>query len=406
MDRPLVPSSSGNTHDGLPRLMYVGDQPIESTVGGPAQLYRLLQTYPPDRLLIVESNLGISRPDRRLSDVQYEFFSVGWPRLTRSRFRARQAAVLHAVAPLRQYQLRRVAAAFRPEAVLTISHLHSWRTAAAMAKSLRLPLHLILHDDCVRMSFVPRWLEGSVGKCLGDVYRSAQSRLCIAPMMESHYRTMYGVPGSIVMPMWAADAPALEPVLPTDRGEKLTFVYAGSLHVGGYAGNLAPLAAVLQSLGHRLLLFAGVKQQDLAAFGLDLPNVVSAPFTPYKQLIARVREEADVVVAPMSFEPQLALDMKLCFPSKLADYTSMGLPLLVWGPPYCSAVDWARRNPGIGEIVTEPNMAELEKAVIRLQDADHRRRSAFGASEAGRRSFSHEVVFGGFRQALTSTVSR
>lgn len=380
--------------------MYVGDQPVEATVGGPAQLYRLLQTYPADRLLIVESNLGISRPDRRIAEAQYRSFVVGWPRLTRSRFRPHQAAVLHGLAPLQQYQLRRMAREFRPEAVLTISHLHSWRTASAMAKILAIPLHLILHDDCVRMSFVPRWLESNVEKCLGDVYRSAHSRLCIAPMMESYYRTTYGVPGSIMLPMWAADAPALEPVLPKDRGGKLTFVYAGSLHVGGYAGDLAPLAAVLQRFGHRLLLFSGVKQQDLAAFGLDLPSVVAAPFTPYKQLIARVREEADVLVAPMSFEPQLELDMKLCFPSKLADYTSMGLPLLIWGPPYCSAVDWARRNPGIGEVVTEQALHSLETAVIRLQDAEHRRRCAFGANEAGRRCFSHRAVFETFQQAL------
>lgn len=387
----------------LPRLMYVGDQPVESTVGGPALLFRLLQKYPAERLLVVESNLGLSDPSRRLADVRYEAFPIGWPRLTRSRFKPHQSAFLHATAPIRWRQLRRLARSFQPQALLTISHMHSWRTAAALAKRLQLPLHVILHDDCVRMSFVPRWLEESVSRSLGEVYRAAASRLCIAPMMESHYRATYGVGGSVLPPSWAADAPRLEAVEPKNRNGRLTFAYAGSLHQGGYAGDLAPLAAVLQRLGHRLVLFTAVKQQDLSGFGLDRENVVAQPVVPYKQLIARLREEADVLVAPMSFEPRLELDMKLCFPSKIADYTAIGLPLLVWGPPYCSAVDWAERNPGVGEIVTEQAAAALEKAVIRLQDAEQRRRCASGASEAGRRCFAHEAVFGEFRQALTSS---
>lgn len=388
--------------DLLPRLMYVGDQPVESTVGGPALLFRLLQKYPAERLLVVESNLGLSDPSRRLAHVRYEAFPIGWPRLTRSRFKPHQSAFLHGTAPIRWRQLQRLAKSFQPQAVLTISHMHSWRTAASLAKRLQLPLHLILHDDCVRMSFVPRWLEESVSRSLGEVYRTAASRLCIAPLMESHYRATYGVAGSVLPPSWAADAPFLEPVEPKNRAGGLTFAYAGSLHQGGYAGDLAPLAAVLQRLGHRLLLFTAVKQQDLRGFGLDRENVVAQPVVPYKQLIARLREEADVLVAPMSFEPRLELDMKLCFPSKLADYTAIGLPLLVWGPSYCSAVDWAMRSHGIGEIVTQPHGVDLENAVVRLQDDEYRGRCGRAACETGRRLFSHQSVYDTFIGAVLS----
>lgn len=380
--------------------MYIGDQPIESTVGGPALLYRLLQTYPTDRLLVVESNLGRSAPTRRLAGVRYESFTIGWPRLLMSRFKPHQAAVLHMTAPLRHRQLHRLVSSFRPDAVLGISHMYSWQTAAAVAKRLRLPLHLILHDDCVRMSFVPRWLEGGVAGALGKVYRQAASRLCIAPMMEAYYRDLYGVGGSIVPPSWAADAPELGPVAPSNEKQSLTFAYAGSLHRGGYAGDLSPLARVLQRSGHRLMLFTAVKPHDLGRYGLNLPNVIAEPTVPYQQLIERLRKDADVLVAPMSFEPRLELDMKLCFPSKLADYTAVGLPLLVWGPAYCSAADWAIRHPGIGEVVTEQSEAVLAAAVTRLEDPEHRRAGAVAAAEAGLRCFSHRSVFAELCAAL------
>ena len=45
------------------------------------------------------------------------------------------------------------------------------------------------------------------------------------------------------------------------------------------------------------------------------------------------------------------INMEMAFPSKLADCTATGLPLLIYGPAYCSAVTWARENPGVAEVV-------------------------------------------------------
>src|SRR5579872_4925966 len=54
-----------------PRLLYVGDVPVESSYHGSALLYRLLQDYPADRLLVVEAQPFESLPERRLPDVAY-----------------------------------------------------------------------------------------------------------------------------------------------------------------------------------------------------------------------------------------------------------------------------------------------------------------------------------------------
>src|SRR5690349_7624428 len=44
----------------LPRLVYIGDVPIESTYHGSILLYRLFEAYPADKLLIIETDLGRS----------------------------------------------------------------------------------------------------------------------------------------------------------------------------------------------------------------------------------------------------------------------------------------------------------------------------------------------------------
>src|SRR5437879_959968 len=79
-------TASGPQPVVLPRLLYIGDLPVESSFHGSALLYRLLQDYPPGKLMIVEAGGSASLPARRLPEVPYRrFFSRG-QRLQRTRF--------------------------------------------------------------------------------------------------------------------------------------------------------------------------------------------------------------------------------------------------------------------------------------------------------------------------------
>jgi hypothetical protein len=101
----------------------------------------------------------------------------------------------------------------------------------------------------------------------------------------------------------------------------------------------------------------------------------------------------------MSFEPRDCVNMQMAFPSKLADCTAVGLPLLIYGPYYCSAVAWARENSGVAEVVDTEDA--LAPAVNHLaNDADLRVALATRALEVGREYFSHERVQQVFNQAL------
>src|ERR1041385_4358441 len=131
----------------LPRLLYVGDVAVESSVGGMALLHRLLQGYPVERLYIVESNLTRSCPQRRLAEVKYGELCVGKPSLFHTRLNPLYSALLYLTASARAKKLHPLIRRFKPEAVLTVAHGFSWLTAAALARSFQLPLHLIIHDD-------------------------------------------------------------------------------------------------------------------------------------------------------------------------------------------------------------------------------------------------------------------
>jgi glycosyltransferase involved in cell wall biosynthesis len=138
----------------------------------------------------------------------------------------------------------------------------------------------------------------------------------------------------------------------------------------------------------RLLIFGPLTTESAQQVGLNDPNTKICGLLTSDELLARLREEADALFVPMSFAASDRNNMELAFPSKLADCTATGLPLLIYGPAYCSAVTWARENPGVAEVVESE--AALGDAVTSLaQHPEHRLALGTKALEVGRQYFSH-----------------
>ena len=402
---PNPPSTVHRRADApeLPRLLYVGDVPVESSYHGSALLYRLLQDYPADQLRIVETNLVRSLPERRLPGVAYAELHLGHPRPLYTRFARGYRAWLTWRAAGRQRRLPSLLPGFRPQAVLTVTHGFAWRTAARFAAQHHLPLHLICHDDLPRLADLPVRFRGGLDREFRRVYRQAASRLCVSPFMRDAYRERYGAEGEVLYPSRAADCPdhAAPPGHLLESKATLTGAYAGSINSEGYARAVRQLAHGLAALGGRLLLFGPLRPDELQSRGLNLPNVIAGGLVPFRELIERCRADADFLFVPMSFEPADRPNMELSFPSKLTDYTASGLPLLIWGPPGCSAVRWVRDNPGVAELVETDEPAALLPALRRLgENPAHRFQLAEQALALGRQFFSHAAGQRTFHHAL------
>jgi glycosyltransferase involved in cell wall biosynthesis len=380
------------TEPPLPRLLYLGDVPVEASYHGSALLYRLLQRYPAGRLVIVEGNLFRPATDRRLPGVRHAVLRVGWPRVLNSRLHAYYSGWLVRRARARAGAAARVVAPFAPEAVLTVAHGFTWATAAAYAEARQLPLHLIVHDDWPLS--VPAALRDRVQEEFGRVYRQAASRLCVSPFMAEEYARRYGAAGTVLLPGRAPDAEVFDG--PAERlavDGPPVFAFAGTINSPGYARLLVALATQLAAAGGQLRLYGPLTAAQAAAVGLDLPNVRLEGLLSSPALLRRLRQDADVLFVPMSFAEADHWNMRMSFPSKLTDYTTAGLPLLICGPADCSAVRWAALNPGVAEVVTTDDPAALAPVVARLiADREHRRRLGHTAQAVGTRDFSAEAA--------------
>ena len=387
----------------LPRLLCLADVPVEASYHGSALLYRLLQGYPPDRLRVIETNLVRSTPERRLPSVRYAELRLGPRRPLYTRFSRWYAAWLTFTAGAHAANVSRLLAGFSPEAVLTVTHGFSWRTAAGLAADKHLPLHLICHDDLPRLGHLPDLFAAWFDAEFARVYRQAKSRLCVSPFMAETYQARYGAGGTVLLPSRAADAPVF--TAPPERlggdAHPFTCVFAGTINALGYVRALRALADALSPLQGRLLLFGPLTPEGAARAGLAARNVEVRGLLEPAELIQRCRDEADVLFVPMSFAKADKANMQISFPSKVTDYTAMGLPLLIHGPEYSSAVRWARENPGLAEVVDTDDANRLAEAIKRLQgDPQYRTRLAAEAMAVGNRLFSHAVARATFHGAL------
>jgi glycosyltransferase involved in cell wall biosynthesis len=392
----------------LPRLLFLADVPVESSYHGSALLYRLLQKYPPEQLCIVEAGIGASRPDRRLTGVRYHFCPPPLRRLQTTRFAEWYAAVCLLAARKRAHAFWRLASEFQPAAVLTVTHGYSWITAAALAQSFNVPLHLICHDEWPTTVRTLKVLKRWKSRVFDKYYRAARTRSCVSPFMAERYRERYGVPGGVLYPSRASDAQRFTgpPERLRRNAETFTCAFAGTINSPGTTNGLTLLAASLRALDGRLLIFGPLDRAQAETSGLIAPNIELCGLLSSKDLVRELRKRADTLFVPMSFSPEDRANMEINFPSKLTEYTAVGLPILVFGPSYSSAVQWAKQNAGIAAIVDVKCSEALTAALNRIKtDPIYRIRLANTALNVGDTYFSYEATFQTFRDCLTPGAS-
>ena len=392
-----------NPVESLPHLLYLADVPVEASFHGSAVMHRLLGEWPAEKLMLVEPGFAQSQPARRLANVRYRTLSFGIPRLLHSRLANVYGSFVLASAKSRSAALGKLLCDFQPEAVLTVTHGYSWLTAAAFAEKRELPLHLILHDDWLFGLHALAALKPQAESWFGRYYRQAVSRLCVSPCMVESYQQKFGGSGTVLYPSRAADCPDFEqpPARIAAALPHPKVAFAGTVNGSGYVHALREMAEVLMPLRGQLLVYGPLTRIQAERVGLNLPNVELRGLIKSHQLVARLREEADMLYVPMSFDLRDRTNMEVGFPSKLTDYTATGIPLLIRGPAYCSAIRWARENPGVAEAVDNEDGTVLAEAVTRLcRDDLLRSRLASNAMKQGRIFFSREAASNVFLRCL------
>lgn len=375
---------------------------MEASYHGSALLYRLLTDYPPEHLTIIET-ATTSQTSRRLPQVNYLSHPIGKQRWLNTRFHPYATAWFTKEGERSAPRIAQSLNGFTFEDVLTVAHGFGWLAAAEIADKRNVPLHLIVHDDWPRVANVAPAFRNWLDQRFASVYRQAQSRMCVSPAMSRSYGERYGKPAHTIYPSRAAGCPEYDepPARLANNDHAFTVAFAGTINSNGYIRALVALQNALKPCGGRLLIFGPTTSAEAQQFGLDNPNTEIRGLLPATELLTTLRNEADALFVPMSFDAADRVNMEMAFPSKLADYTATGLPLLVYGPGYCSAVTWARENEGVAVIVECET--EMRNALDLLANNPDKR-IALGkrALAVGHEYFTHDRTQEQFYKALSA----
>lgn len=275
----------------------------------------------------------------------------------------------------------------QPDAVVSVAHGFAWRSAYRICRKHQLPFYLFVHDAFEHTLSLPKALKHRAYMEFLNAYQFADDVFCISESMEKLYSQECGRHARVLMPIRDPDNLSFDTPKSTSLDHETTPLrigFAGGLHNIGY-----------RDLVERLSRAPLPYPFEVTVYGPDTPYRISgmAPNIRYrgtlssKELIPAMRREMDVLFCPQSFHESEKRAMATNFPSKLADYTATGLPLLIWGPSYSSSVKWAKKNPGVSIIVESLTDESLVREMTRAWDHRERLGLAQRAIEIGKRDF-------------------
>jgi glycosyltransferase involved in cell wall biosynthesis len=349
-------------------LLYVCDFCPSNDSGGAILMKRMLQSYAPDHVIVFTNSEAFcqSQPPDRLSCPHVVFPKFGVSKrlwVGRLKHLLNWAVLACVTVAATMTILRRQAAV-----LVTVFHDRYFLAAAAAGWLTRKPYVVVVHDDFVSREESATWFSRRIVKPLsGMVLRHAAHVYAISPGMRRLLQVEFGAESEVQWP--ATERHPRRAQFAAAAGKETVILFAGGI---GYAveDSLRLLIEIITSsrlkrdgISVKLHLYSRLSDDQRGAFG-NHPDVVVKNWVMQSEMPG-VLAGADILFLPYSFLESSRHAVETAFPSKTADYLAAGKPVLVFGPPYSTVVDYALEE-GFAEVVTECSADALIRAIERV----------------------------------------
>jgi glycosyltransferase involved in cell wall biosynthesis len=222
----------------------------------------------------------------------------------------------------------------------TVAHGDGFYAAERFAKKHGLPLLVFFQDWWPDMAGLPKPLVKLLDKQFMGLAKSCSLGICVCEGIKS---ALGGGENLQVLPPIPAETTQPLKMVPSKKTDsKFKILYSGNLDL--YGGMLLQALRFFKNHPAIQLQVRGSNpswpddaKKEMGDAGLWLE------FAPRDELDTWL-QSADAFLIPMVFDEKYRRRMETSFPSKLIEFAQFGKPLIVWGPEYCSAVQWARKN--------------------------------------------------------------
>lgn len=213
-------------------------------------------------------------------------------------------------------------------AIHGIAHTLDFSHAYRVARSLRTPFLLSVHDD-LRYAFRDRLGRGRAEREVGPVWREADRRFVVSEPLGEEYARRYGQRpyevvtdglSNVVERAWVSS-------------DRVGIYFAGLFHLA-YHPNLQALTAAVSLWRRRgcdVSMTFRCGAIDVPGLAADVP-ISALPFAG-EDAVARDLDNASLLYLPLPFEREHTDFVRFSLSTKLITYLGSGIPILYHGPP-------------------------------------------------------------------------
>ena len=324
----------------LPRVLVLTREIPQSVNAGSQQLYRVLQGYPAEKLVVIGPALPA---DASKLACRYETFVPKAERWVNTRFH-HHVNVANALGMIPDYSLRQLdqlVGDFEPDVVLTVMDLFSfYKIAWRYSKDRNIPLVALTMDNPMHFQKVAPWAKPLQKRAVKRIYQDTALSLGVSREMAAWIGEEFGKPTEALyfgppdglVPRDAAMNRKLR------QPPHLTVGFAGSLHF--YGRELQRLMPAFERTGSRLN-FYGPETMELPRSAA----LVNRGVWPIDKLWAAVQSECDTLILPYPGQGWLKNVFRTHFPTKVSEYMWQGMPVIFTGPRYATGLRWGLDHP-------------------------------------------------------------
>ena len=299
-------------------------------------------------------------------------------------------------------QIRRSLAS-HPDCVLAVQQgaLAHTDTAAAVARSLQVPLNLLILDHRERWEANPNHRRTQYRQTEA-LFAQASRAWFVSERLIEEYGEHVRLPSPEVNRV-------LRPVPDGGSSARASWQQGFSkqpvvVHFGAIQPTHRPvvlaLADALAPLGGKLILVEKEGNPTVRGCVAERGNVEHVPFFPTnRQAVEFVAGKAAAAVHMYAFPPMTQGWATASFPSKLMEFTQTGVPMLLLTPPGTALHDWARANEWLG-LCDDLSAASLRRLLAPLCAQEGWERMAAQSLAAAQDEFSPRRIQRQFEDEL------
>ncbi len=323
-----------------PKILIIASQIPQTMHAGSLQLYRVLENYPKENI----RSIGPIDPKAEQLSKTYDPFLLPI-RLTTTRFAhlANTLNTINVLPDLSVSRIKKLLGDFKPDLVITLIEILPYAFAALrFAKVSGLPLMTITMDKPGDFTYIYPSFKAAQYRRIREIYEYANVNLGVSKEMAEYIRSTFNTKCEVLYfcPPEGLIARNPKEAATLRNGSTLTIGYAGSMNLG-YGQQLKSMLQTFEN--------AGVK---INIYSINQP-VFSSPVITYKgsfnqyEVWERIKQECDAVILPYYFYygTKETSVYSTHFPTKLSEYLTLGMPVIVIGPEWATGVKWAKQHP-------------------------------------------------------------